>query len=81
MDCELSVLNVMLWISGWLGTVAADETCMSPYMPKITGQEDVVYVWTLGVEVTEFANTDHTEELERLHSLAAQLVPAAAVVG
>src|SRR5947199_5366398 len=23
----------------------ADETCMSPYMPKITGQEDYVYVW------------------------------------
>ena len=28
----------------------ADETCMSPYMPKITGREDWVYVWTLGVE-------------------------------
>jgi len=28
----------------------ADETCQSPYMPKITGQEDVVYVWTLGME-------------------------------
>ena len=28
----------------------ADETCMSPYLPKITGQEDYVYVWTLGVE-------------------------------
>ncbi|HZP39900.1 MAG TPA: selenium-binding protein SBP56-related protein [Candidatus Binatia bacterium] len=27
-----------------------DETCLSPYMPKITGQEDWVYVWTLGVE-------------------------------
>ena len=23
---------------------------MSPYMPKITGQEDFVYVWTLGVD-------------------------------
>ena len=30
--------------------VAADETCMSPYMAKIVGQEDFVYVWTLGVE-------------------------------
>ncbi|MDD5277763.1 MAG: selenium-binding protein SBP56-related protein [Methylovulum sp.] len=30
--------------------VLADETCQSPYMPKITGQEDVVYVWTLGME-------------------------------
>ena len=28
----------------------ADETCQSPYMVKITGQEDVVYVWTLGME-------------------------------
>lgn len=32
------------------GTARADETCMSPYMAKITGQEDYVYVWTLGVE-------------------------------
>jgi selenium-binding protein 1 len=31
-------------------TVRADETCMSPYMPKLTGQEDYVYVWTLGVQ-------------------------------
>jgi selenium-binding protein 1 len=30
--------------------VAADETCMSPYMAKIVGQEDFVYVWTLGHE-------------------------------
>jgi selenium-binding protein 1 len=29
---------------------SADETCMSPYMAKITGQEDFVYVWTLGAE-------------------------------
>ncbi len=28
----------------------ADETCMSPYMAKIVGQEDFAYVWTLGVE-------------------------------
>ncbi len=28
----------------------ADETCMSPYMAKIVGQEDYVYVWTLGVK-------------------------------
>jgi selenium-binding protein 1 len=30
--------------------VHADETCMSPYMAKIVGQEDFVYVWTLGAE-------------------------------
>jgi selenium-binding protein 1 len=28
----------------------ADETCQSPYLPKVTGQEDFIYVWTLGVE-------------------------------
>ncbi|MFV0384036.1 selenium-binding protein SBP56-related protein [Paracoccus sp. (in: a-proteobacteria)] len=28
----------------------ADETCQSPYMPMITGHEEFVYVWTLGVE-------------------------------
>ncbi len=34
-----------------IGSAAhADETCQSPYMAKITGQEDFVYVWTLGVE-------------------------------
>ena len=32
------------------GTIFADETCQSPYMAKITGQEDFVYIWTLGVE-------------------------------
>ncbi len=30
--------------------VRADETCQSPYLPKITGQEDFIYVWTLGIE-------------------------------
>ena len=29
---------------------SADETCMSPYMAKIVGQEDFVYIWTLGME-------------------------------
>ena len=33
-----------------LPTAFADETCMSPYMAKIVGQEDFVYVWTLGME-------------------------------
>ncbi len=34
----------------FVSSASADETCMSPYMAKITGQEDYVYVWTLGVE-------------------------------
>ena len=32
------------------GPAGADETCQSPYLPKIVGQEDYVYVWTLGIE-------------------------------
>jgi selenium-binding protein 1 len=42
------LLAIALLLIG--ATASADETCMSPYMPKITGQEDYVYVWTLGVE-------------------------------
>src|SRR6266850_738075 len=28
----------------------ADETCSSPYLARIEGQEEFVYAWTLGVE-------------------------------
>ncbi|MGC1505324.1 MAG: selenium-binding protein SBP56-related protein [Sulfitobacter sp.] len=31
-------------------SASADETCQSPYMPMITGHEEYIYVWTLGVE-------------------------------
>jgi len=30
--------------------VRADETCVSPYMARIEGQEEYIYVWTLGIE-------------------------------
>ena len=46
---QLAVTALML-ASLPRAAVLADETCMSPYMPKITGQEDFVYVWTLGVD-------------------------------
>ncbi|MFM8332128.1 MAG: selenium-binding protein SBP56-related protein [Candidatus Methylumidiphilus sp.] len=51
-----SALLAGLTAAGLLGAVLtppaaqADETCASPYMKKITGQEDYVYVWTLGEE-------------------------------
>lgn len=32
------------------GPALADETSCSPYTPLIKGQEDLVYVWTLGVK-------------------------------
>ncbi|MGH8474716.1 MAG: selenium-binding protein SBP56-related protein [Methylococcales bacterium] len=38
-----------LAVFSWLNPASADETCMSPYMAKIAGQEDYVYVWTLGM--------------------------------
>src|SRR6187401_2972427 len=31
-------------------TARADETCSSPYLARIEGQEEFVYVWTLGDE-------------------------------
>lgn len=46
----LSLLATSLALGFLAGPARADETCMSPYMPKITGQEDYVYVWTLGVD-------------------------------
>ena len=35
-------------LAGLAAPAAADETCVSPYMARLTGQEDYVYVWTLG---------------------------------
>ena len=41
----------LLAVSLGIGLPAtADETCQSPYMPRIVGQEDFVYIWTLGIE-------------------------------
>ena len=40
---------VGLLCAGVAANALADETCLSPYMAKIVGQEDYVYVWTLGV--------------------------------
>jgi selenium-binding protein 1 len=47
------VLHFVAFVVSFLLLVApaaADETCQSPYLPKVTGQEDYLYVWTLGVE-------------------------------
>jgi len=45
-----SALTLILGAVALPVRVQADETCASPYMKKITGQEDYVYVWTLGAE-------------------------------
>ena len=44
------VLLTVALLAERFGTTQADETCQSPYLPKIIGQEDYVYVWTLGAE-------------------------------
>src|SRR5258708_1368664 len=47
----LAVAWVALACGVGAGPARADETCNSPYIAKlIKGQEDYVYVWTLGVE-------------------------------
>ena len=43
-------LATIIFLSVAATNAGADETCMSPYMAKIVGQEDFVYVWTLGKE-------------------------------
>ena len=47
------LVSVALAITSLVSTspsTKADETCSSPYMARIEGQEEFVYVWTLGVE-------------------------------
>jgi selenium-binding protein 1 len=46
---RLAVVCAALLLAFATAPAGADETCQSPYMPKIVGQEDFVYVWTLGV--------------------------------
>lgn len=41
---------VYFLLISWFSTVWGDETPLPPYLAKITGQEDFIYVWTLGME-------------------------------
>jgi selenium-binding protein 1 len=70
---------VALALLGCAQLAAADETCQSPYLPKIVGQEDFVYVWTLGVEglgdgsdklVTVGANPQRSDYGKVVHSVS-----------
>lgn len=58
---------------------SADETCMSPYMAKIVGQEDFIYIWTLGLKgvgdeqdklVTVAVNPSSAEYGKVVHTLS-----------
>lgn len=44
------VAALLIVAAAQVAPVTADETCMSPYMAKITSHEDFVYVVTLGEE-------------------------------
>ena len=47
---SLGLAAAVLASGALAGPARADETCQSPFLPKVTGQEDYVYVWTLGVK-------------------------------
>ena len=78
------MIRIFIAVLGLLVTAVspltqADETCMSPYMAKIVGQEDYVYIWTLGMEgvgdgedklVTVDVNPDSKTYGEVVHSLS-----------
>ncbi len=50
-QCLIGMLTAAFALAVGLSAARADETCNSPYITKlIKGQEDYVYVWTLGVE-------------------------------
>jgi selenium-binding protein 1 len=46
----VAAVSILVAVALHPTTVRADETCLSPYMAKIVGQEDFIYVWTLGIE-------------------------------
>ena len=47
----LKLVVFLVVLLAWAGLAQADETCNSPYITRlITGQEDYIYVWALGVE-------------------------------
>jgi methanethiol oxidase len=46
----LNVWHAVRNSSACSATLRADETCSSPYLARIEGQEEFLYVWTLGVE-------------------------------
>ena len=56
-NCQLHIVRISVVAGALALTLAfspritrADETCSSPYLARIDGQEEFVYVWTLGVE-------------------------------
>ncbi len=47
----VAAFGALLGLSaGSIAPAVADETCQSPYMSPIVGQEEFMYVWTLGMD-------------------------------
>ncbi len=44
------IVSLLTLLGGGYAPARADETCQSPFLPKVTGQEDYIYVWTLGIK-------------------------------
>ena len=67
----LLITIAALWtLAASLLTARADETCSSPYLARIEGQEEFVYVWTLGVEGMACAARNQLMEADRRFLLA-----------
>src|ERR1051325_11480097 len=50
LDAVVSQSALAITLAFSLAAARADETCSSPYLARIEGQEEFVYVWTLDVE-------------------------------
>lgn len=48
--CSWLDLVLVILLASVCNLARADETCSSPYLARIDGQEEFVYVWTLGVK-------------------------------
>jgi methanethiol oxidase len=65
-----------------LRVTRADETCSSPYLARIDGQEEFVYVWTLGVEgLGDGQDTLVTVDVRPGSSTYGKVISAASVDG
>src|SRR4051812_13094985 len=49
-SCTWLYLVLVVLLSLFCNFAQADEICSSPYLARIDGQEEFVYVWTLGLE-------------------------------
>ncbi|HKA61827.1 MAG TPA: selenium-binding protein SBP56-related protein [Methylomirabilota bacterium] len=75
-------LAMAVLTSGAAGPARADETCQSPFVPKVTGQEDYIYVWTLGVKgVADGNDSMVTVDVNPASSRYGQIVHRAPVPG